>query len=902
MGRGEYLVQAGVGFDVDRSSARKSIGAFEALASMLNKTAANKAAEGFSATEKEYQKSIKSIKESDKQAAKELEEGTKASAKAAQQAIQRSMPKALTKKQADKMEAEEAGSVKKYNAALKAELKGMGSSYAKYVDEAEKLGIKVRKAQGGFGTGQSVSDFKDKDVEQRKQLINLNKRMVKDEKERLKGLAKTSTEYKTLKGEITALEKQGQQMVNLNEDLTQQEKKYTKTRQKNAREERKAEKKKAIAQKKEIQKLKQTTQALQRMGQVASMTAGRIKSGLQNAFVIGTAAAMAFFYKMQPLVDEVLKFEKTIVNANSVFNVTQKELHSVSDEMVRFTMKYGVSAQETATGLYQLASAGLSAAESQEVLQHTMKLAMATQGDHNTLAKLTVQTIAGFGFEMSYAGELTDKFAHSIQKSLIEWQDLASSVKFAMPFFVATGQSIDQLLGGLEVLTNRALEAGIAGRGLRQGLAELAESVGDNTAAFRKLGVEVTDSQGNMLQLTEIAANFAATLEEGVINDTELLTMLIEDLNVRGATAFVHLVQASDEFTAAVHDSANAGGELDEMVKIQNESMMAQIQILRNNVMAIFMLRDANYQGTEFMNAFHEAVIKGVASLKDLIVVETESGMVLTEMGQQIQDIAVQGIAMLIEVVEQIIPIIDQFTQSGGLNVELLKVYLIPLTLTVKAMDLLGPTIVKAVIAYSLLNKTLQLNIVLGALKNFLMEKEALNYVKNISLQGMWNAVSLKGIAIGIADTGWKVAGAIASGAWTLAVGAATLATSLFTAALWLNPMTWFVAACVAAVVIFAVMIYKFYDMTGLLHLMWAGFKALGSLIKWTGEVLYFFLLKPWVELGKIMADWLEGPAFKVMKFFENLVHMVKWVGDEIKNMMGKMGDIPIVGGLFKAD
>ena len=69
--------------------------------------------------------------------------------------------------------------------------------------------------------------------------------------------------------------------------------------------------------------------------------------------------------------------------------------------MVRFTMKYGVGANEMATGLYQLASAGLSAAESQEVLQHTMKLAMATQGDHNTLAKLTVQTIMGFGMQMS---------------------------------------------------------------------------------------------------------------------------------------------------------------------------------------------------------------------------------------------------------------------------------------------------------------------------------------------------------------------------------------------------------------------------------------------------------------------------------------------------------------------
>ena len=39
------------------------------------------------------------------------------------------------------------------------------------------------------------------------------------------------------------------------------------------------------------------------------------------------------------------------------------------------------------------------------------------------------------------------------------------------------------------MLTNRALEAGIAGRGLRQALAEFAQHADDNAAAFRKMGV-----------------------------------------------------------------------------------------------------------------------------------------------------------------------------------------------------------------------------------------------------------------------------------------------------------------------------------------------------------------------------------------------------------------------------
>ena len=214
---------------------------------------------------------------------------------------------------------------------------------------------------------------------------------------------------------------------------------------------------------------------------------------------------------------------------------------------MEFGNNFGIATQNASAGLYQLASAGVSAEEAMKILPSTLKLSMAVQGDHDTIAKLTTQTIFGFGLQMSDSAALTDKFAHAINMSLIEYQDLASAVKFAMPFFVSTGQNIDQLLGSLQVLTNRALEAGIAGRGLRQALAELAESLGDNTRKFQEMGINITDAQGNLLQMTDIAAEFSRHFGEAA-NDTELLTTLISDLNVRGATAFVHLVQNLSQY------------------------------------------------------------------------------------------------------------------------------------------------------------------------------------------------------------------------------------------------------------------------------------------------------------------------------------------------------------------
>jgi len=339
------------------------------------------------------------------------------------------------------------------------------------------------------------------------------------------------------------------------------------------------------------------------------------------------------------------------------------------------------------------------------VLPETLKLSMAVQGDHNTISKLTAQTIMGFGMEFSDSAILVDKFAHSIQKSLIEYQDLSSAVKFALPFFTATGQSIDQLLGALEILTNRALEAGIAGRGLRQALSEFAEHADDNAAAFRKMGVEILNTDGTMRQLTEIAADYASKIGPEAAHNTELLTSMIQDLNVRGATAFIHLVQSSDEFTQSVEDLQNAGGELDEMVKIQNQSLQAQIQILKNNVQAIFLMRDAEYEGTEYMNAFHEAVSKLVAEFQALLVVEKEGTYVLTEFGAQLQEVGIEGIYMFIDLGQQLVQIIKDFTTEGRLNLDILRLYAVPLKIIMDTFNAMGPNMQRAVIYLHMMNK-----------------------------------------------------------------------------------------------------------------------------------------------------------------------------------------------------
>ena len=461
------------------------------------------------------------------------------------------------------------------------------------------------------------------------------------------------------------------------------------------------------------------------VAQAAHDAAYQVKQGFTEAVRESVSVLTGFYYEMNQATSALIDFEAELLNANSVWNESRDTLFDTAGIITQFGQQFGISMQNGATGLYQLASAGLSAEESMQILPETLKLSMAVQGDHNTIAKLTTQTLFGFEMEANRAAEVTDKFAHAIQKSLIEYEDLSSAVKFALPFFTSTGQSIDQLLGSLQILTNRALEAGIAGRGLRQALAEFAEGAEDNTTAFRQMGIEILNADGSMKQLTEIAAAFAEVVGEDTVNNTELLTALIQDLNVRGATAFIHLVQSSDEFTEAVHNSENAAGELDTMVQIQNESLRAQIQILKNNVEMIFFMRDASYEGTEFMNAFHEAVVGAVESLTNLLVVQVDGVYQLTEFGQTVQDVAVKGIGLLVELIEEAVIIIRDLTKEGVINLELLKLYAIPLKLILDFLQLIGPEGTRFLLYLHMLSKILPVTTLLQTYQSIVTLKSA---------------------------------------------------------------------------------------------------------------------------------------------------------------------------------
>jgi TP901 family phage tail tape measure protein len=704
MGREGYLLAVGTGVDIDRRSGDQAIGWLSSLMDALNLKSTKKATEGIVERNRLIKGAGQVLEEDNKKAEKIREDSVKASSERISKTIKKGMPRPPKQEKGQWID-EDAGED------FEKQLKIINKAYKKFADaaakedlkvgQAGKYGGKASKGKGGFGTGTSATEFGKQQAEDRKKAILLTKDLI-EKNNRLNEVSSHGAAERIAENEV--LEQQAKDMIRLDEEAIQHEKSEARTKKTNYRQYKKDVSELGKQNKQELHSIKVRTEAYKKLGKQMQSVIQQAGAGMKNAFIIGTAAIAAFAYKLQPVIEQVTKFERTIINANSVFGVTREELHSVTDEMVQFGLQYGVSTQDAATGLYQLASAGLSAAESQEVLRSTLLLSMATQGDHNTLAKLTVQTIMGFGMEMSEASILTDKFAHTIQKSLVEWQDLASSVKFAMPFFVATGQSIDQLLGGIEVLSNRALEAGIAGRGLRQALAQIAKHANDNEDALRKMGLETMNADGSMRSLTEIATDAQSIFTTMGYSDVESLTAMLESMNVRGATAFALLAQNADEFNEAVVNLQGAAGEATAMADLQQQSLEAQIQRVKTALIAPFLFSDKVGEANDTLNTFTLQIKELVDEFIGFFIVGEKGNEQLTEFSYAIRDFVLEVMKEVIVVVRRLKDVF--LAQEAGLDTfqKLLTLATKPLLIMLNILDKLGPNMLTLLVYWKVLN------------------------------------------------------------------------------------------------------------------------------------------------------------------------------------------------------
>jgi hypothetical protein len=295
---------------------------------------------------------------------------------------------------------------------------------------------------------------------------------------------------------------------------------------------------------------------------------------------------------------------------------------------------------------------------------------------------------------------------------------------------------------------------------------------------MRKLGIEIMDTEGNMRALHEIALDASAAF--GDVTDLEALTIMLEDMNVRGATAFALLVQNADEYKAAVEDISNSAGEATLMADIQQQSLAMQIQRVKNALMAPFLLSDKIGEANDTLNEFTYNIKLLVDEFVGFFIIEMDDGTnKLNAYGDTIKSFVIEALKEFLKILQKFKKVFLE--SSGGLENlgAMLHLALIPLNIILDVLDALPAGTLKWLMMLKVLNSILPIThlwTMMNGAATLFYQTAMLGGEMSVkaATAAMWNlnlaiAASVAGILV-LAYVGYKLRDM--SGPWVAVLGA----------------------------------------------------------------------------------------------------------------------------------
>jgi TP901 family phage tail tape measure protein len=176
-----------------------------------------------------------------------------------------------------------------------------------------------------------------------------------------------------------------------------------------------------------------------------------------------------------------------------------------------------VTSADAAETIAELVKGNLSLAQAIEAAKGTLQLSTAAQTDHANAAQVTAGALNMFKLKGEDAITVADLLAASSNNSIASMTDLAVGLRQGGFAFGATGQSIQDFITALTIMTNAGLTGSDSGTALKNAMMKLMAPTKEGRAAMNDFGISVFDASGKMLPFPAILKQFNDKMKEGSV-------------------------------------------------------------------------------------------------------------------------------------------------------------------------------------------------------------------------------------------------------------------------------------------------------------------------------------------------------------------------------------------------
>jgi TP901 family phage tail tape measure protein len=332
-----------------------------------------------------------------------------------------------------------------------------------------------------------------------------------------------------------------------------------------------------------------------RLDKMVGQSEGRLGKLGRAAARAGAALAAGIAAGAIASVVSFANFDQAMTQSLSIMGDVSQEMRTeLSDTAREIAKTTKFSATEAAESYYFLASAGMDAEQSMAALPQVAAFAQAGLFDMARATDLATDAQSALGLSSDDAAEnlanltrVTDVFVGASTLANTSVEQIADAMtNKAGAALRSANKEIEEGAAVLAAFADGGLKGAAAGEQLSILLRDLPRAAANNADEFKKFGIEVLDSDGNLRNMADVVAEFENGL--GGMSDAQRATAL-EQMGLTKAVGngVVALMGSSGAIAGYQSELENMGGITQDVAEGQLDTFWAQLGLLKDNILDV---------------------------------------------------------------------------------------------------------------------------------------------------------------------------------------------------------------------------------------------------------------------------------------------------------------------------
>lgn len=258
------------------------------------------------------------------------------------------------------------------------------------------------------------------------------------------------------------------------------------------------------------------------------------------------------------------KFDAGMSKVKAVSGATESEMEKLRAKAKEMGAQTKFSATESAEAFNYMAMAGWKTGDMLDGIEGIMNLAAASGEDLATTSDIVTDALTAFGLSAKDSTHFADVLAAASSNANTNVGMMGETFKYVAPVAGALGFSVEDVSTAIGLMANSGIKGSQAGTALRNLFTKMAKPTKESAAAMEKLGVSLTDSQGNMKDFNTIMGE----LRQGFsgLTEAEKAQTAAALAGQYGMSGLLAIVNTSDKdfnkLKDAIYDADGASKEM----------------------------------------------------------------------------------------------------------------------------------------------------------------------------------------------------------------------------------------------------------------------------------------------------------------------------------------------------